>query len=165
MGGEARVILKIDPTLNEQWFGRPFFLPDGQTVLFAVERIDDSTAVVAAQRYDIQEPGDGEAIRNNDYVSQDIVAYSPATGRRILNMPTDYVRGIESYSPTGHLLYRNLFPSSHQYMLWTVAFDLETLTLTDDPFLVTPNGIGGNAYSGHRCTGFTRQWIISGTYT
>ena len=49
-GGEARVILKIDPTLNEQWFGRPFFLPDGQTVLFAVERIDDSTAVVAAQR-------------------------------------------------------------------------------------------------------------------
>jgi hypothetical protein len=50
LGGEARVILKIDPTLNEQWFGRPFFLPDGQTVLFAVERIDDSTAVVAAQR-------------------------------------------------------------------------------------------------------------------
>ena len=35
--GEARVILKMDPTLNEQWFGRPFFLPDGQTVLFAVE--------------------------------------------------------------------------------------------------------------------------------
>ena len=56
--------------------------------------------MAAAQLYDIQEPGYAEAIRNNDYVSLDIVAYSPATGRRILNMPTDYIRGIESYSPT-----------------------------------------------------------------
>jgi len=116
LGGEARVILKIDPTLNEQWFGRPFFLPDGKTVLFAVERIDDSTAVVAAQRFDIQEPGDAEVNRNNDNVSQDIVAYSPATGRRILNMPTDlYTRDRKLLADRSPSVSKSisLFPSIH----------------------------------------------------
>ena len=142
LGGEPTVFLKPDSTLNEQWFGRPRFLPDGRTLLFAVERSGDSTAVEAmAKRYDNQDLLFAANIRRGGFVSQDIVAYSEATGRRVLDLPERFVHGVEGFSPSGHLLYRHLLDNQlsteyQQHRLWAIPFDLETLAVTGIPLFV-----------------------------
>ena len=143
--GETRVFLP--PDSSEVWLDTPYFLPDGRTSLFLIAQRGDSTTVnQIASRY--PDPADARFI---DYIMRsgisrlDIGVYSNDLGRRILKLPGDFNER-PVYAPSGHLLYRNQLPS-RRATLWAVAFDLESLTVTGEPFIVT-SGSEGASVSG-----------------
>jgi Tol biopolymer transport system component len=108
-GGEMRTLLERDPA-TESDFHRPSPLPDGEGILFVIDRSDrgaDSIGVLVRGERKTVLTLQGEA----------------------LDSPV--------YSPTGHILYHRETTAPG---VWAVRFSLERLEIIGDPFLVVAGG-------------------------
>ncbi len=108
-GGEFREFLARDKE-TESDFHRPSLLPDGESLLMIVDRIDtgaDTISVVTGGRH-----------------------------KPVLRLEGEYPDS-PVYSRTGHLLYQRETTTPG---IWAVPFSLEKLEVTGSPFLVVPQG-------------------------
>jgi serine/threonine-protein kinase len=108
-GGEFSTSLAPE-TKVEGDFHRPSLLPDGRSLIFAVDHISDGTDTIGVL---------ANGTRKNVLTIKGEVLDSPV------------------YSPTGHILFHreNASPG-----IWAVPFDLSTLESTGPPFLVAAQG-------------------------
>ena len=109
-GGTPEVFLSPESTRGESGIIYPQFLPDGETLVYAVTTTDNTGT---------------------------IVLHTGETRTTIVRHPGENL-AFPVYSPTGHIVYQRGFPESNG--LWAIPFDLGNGTATDDPFLVTDSG-------------------------
>ena len=110
LGGMPQMFLSADTTRGETGFIYPHFLPDGETLVYAMTTTDNiGTITVHA--------GDNRTT--------------------LVRHPGEIV-AFPAYSPTGHIVYQRGFPESNG--LWAVPFDAGSGMVTGDPFLVEDQG-------------------------
>lgn len=110
-GGEPKTLL--DPGPGESDFHTLSGLPDGRGYLFVVHRVEDE---------------EGETIDRIDTIA----LLAEGARKELLRVPDQYV-GPPVYSPTGHILFSRGLNTAG---LWAVAFSLDALAVTGEPFLV-----------------------------
>lgn len=109
-GGAPTVLATQDSTLDQKGLIYPSLLPDG-TLMYA--------ATVGAE-------------------AGNLVVKQGSEHRVILSNPGEAVT-YSIYSPTGHILYQRGFPENNKG-IWAVAFDVGSLTVNGEPFLVDATG-------------------------
>jgi serine/threonine protein kinase/Tol biopolymer transport system component len=108
-GGELRETVARDPKVESD-FHHPSLLPDGEAILFVVDRADTGADTIEVM---------ARGVRKTILRLQGETVDSPV------------------YSPTGHLLYQRETTTPG---IWALPFSLEKLERTGDPFLVVPQG-------------------------
>jgi eukaryotic-like serine/threonine-protein kinase len=135
-GGEMRTLYEQDAA-TEYDLHRPSLLPDGDSLLFVVDRVDmgpDTIGVLSRGRRSDVLTIEGE----------------------VLDSPV--------YSPTGHIVYHRETTAPG---VWAVPFSLERLETTGDPFLIAADGSwpavaasGALIYADEEFTGLMRlSWV------
>lgn len=92
------------------WYNSPHVLPDGQTLIFHVENLDGTMAVV---------------VEDSDSL------------RVLVRTNSGDVLGPPVYSPSGHILYHQ---GNDDRDIWAVAFDVSSLETVGKPFIVATQG-------------------------
>jgi len=110
-GGDFKMMIEPDASLEDDHFHEPFWLPGGAGLLFTVHRTGNKGTDTIALLHEGQR-------------------------KTLLQLPGQTIwRPV--YSPSGHILYRRQ-PSNAG--LWALPFSLSTLEPAGDPFLVAPEG-------------------------
>ena len=135
-GGEFSTLLAPETNVEGD-FHRPSLLPDGRSLVFAVDHVTDGTDTIGVL---------ANGTRKNVLTIKGELLDSPV------------------YSPTGHILFHreNASPG-----IWAVPFDLSTLEATGTPFLVAAQGsypsianTGNLVYCENSVTGLaTLSWL------
>jgi serine/threonine protein kinase len=112
-GGSLETLLPLDPD-KETDFHELGLLPDGRGILFVAHRKDPE--------------GDRRLV---DTIS----LFSEGQRKDVLFLEGDGLQSV-TYSPTGHLLFHR---RAENPGLWAVRFDLDTLQVRGEPFMVAPD--------------------------
>ena len=110
LGGTSQVFVAPDSSHGETEIIYPHFLPDGETLVYAVTTTDNTGT---------------------------LVLHAGDTRTTLVSHP-EVNLAFPVYSPTGHIVYQRGFPTSTG--IWAVPFDPGNGTATGDPFLVTEAG-------------------------
>jgi serine/threonine protein kinase/Tol biopolymer transport system component len=108
-GGEFHDLFARDPVTGSD-FHRPSLLPDGESLLFIVDRSDTGADTIAV--------------------------HAGGKVKTILRIDGEFLDS-PVYSPTGHILYHRETTSTG---IWAVPFSIDKLETTGTPFLVVPQG-------------------------
>ena len=126
LGGVPVVYRDMGSLAEAQWFDAPHVLPDGQTLIFAVEGLDRSSSIV---------------VEESDSL------------RVLVRANTGEIFGPPVYSSSGHILYHQ---GSDRRDIWAVPFDVSSLKTIGKPFKVAEQAQypsvstdGTLAYSSH----------------
>jgi serine/threonine-protein kinase len=108
-GGEFRELAGRDPTVEGDYH-RPSLLPDGESLLYVVDRLDTGADTIAVM--------------------------TGGTRKTILRLNGEFLDS-PVYSRSGHVLYQRETTTPG---IWAVPFSLDRLEVTGTPFLVVPEG-------------------------
>ena len=114
-GGDARVLVPIDPAKPVEHYHEPSWLPDGSGLLFTIHRINRGTSA-GVDTIALLEKGKVRVLLQRDGLE----FWNPV------------------YSRTGHILYRR-HPDNAG--VWALPFSLSRREPAGEPFLVVPLGI------------------------